>query len=771
MDGVSTPVAPVQCHFAPSPLDTSLLSDGRRVGGLLGAPVAPGSRAASGPRSAAASELRASAHPLAAENHTGMPDRLKAGLEQVSGLDLSGVRVHYNSAKPAQLNALAYAQGRTIEVGPGQERHLPHEGWHVVQQMHGRVRPTVQPKGVGINDDATLEREADLMGVQAWRGAHISQQRGGAEAPATVAVTQRVGHGVIQRTATAFLEKWGKLFASDCPENVRSVAETGPGNWEALKMQLPAETHSHWPALKVAYDSAPRSALPLGPVRVPGAPPPPGSERPATAAPGRRNFSRPPPGRRPQTAPVRDRDLPPDVQARVTELQRALSADEREALLAGASDPAEREQRLITYAHTLIARQQEEETRQSTAAVGEMVAESSKEVERPDWLSPRVPAASEPAREAERKSVLSTIAHAGRGAASTVAGGAKSAASAVAGGAKSVASAVAGGVQEEVQHLRLLKDIVTGKEQVTDENVRVLAQRSATGRGAPLLGLLWGRDSALVQQAEFLAAELNKAHYGEGYFATFASGVNTAVTLCSTVATLAAVTTAACAALAFLVPPVAVVVPISLLIAVGAKSAAGLLQLILAAANIPRLFDAETRAGAKAAIVRDASAGVTSFTSAGVYALGVFVPGLDNIIRGVASGGAATASGGVDIASGSAHDQLLADIQFSLKERMALAAAKAKLEVQERQLAYLEQWCAFLDQQAAARAKAKQRLGEDEAKLQALDTSNMEIDTALYNASNESQELERQKPETGEPKAQRVQRAAAELAAQVLPLT
>ncbi len=104
------------------------------------------------------------------ENRTGMPERLKSGLEQLSGLDLSGVRVHYNSAKPAQLNAHAYTQGQHIEVGPGQERHLPHEGWHVVQQMQGRVRPTIQERGVAINDDTALEREADRMGTKAAGG-------------------------------------------------------------------------------------------------------------------------------------------------------------------------------------------------------------------------------------------------------------------------------------------------------------------------------------------------------------------------------------------------------------------------------------------------------------------------------------------------------------------------------------------------------------------------------------------------------------------------
>lgn len=100
-------------------------------------------------------------------NETGMPSQLKAGLESLSGMDMSDVRVHRNSDKPAQLNALAYAQGNDIHLGPGQEQHLPHEAWHVVQQRQGRVRETMQMAGVAVNDDAGLEREADLMGSKA----------------------------------------------------------------------------------------------------------------------------------------------------------------------------------------------------------------------------------------------------------------------------------------------------------------------------------------------------------------------------------------------------------------------------------------------------------------------------------------------------------------------------------------------------------------------------------------------------------------------------
>jgi hypothetical protein len=104
----------------------------------------------------------------AAMNNTGLPSQLKSGIESLSGLSMDDVRVHYNSDKPAQLHAHAYAQGNEIHVAPGQERHLPHEAWHVVQQAQGRVRPTMQMKGdVPVNDDAGLEAEADLMGQKA----------------------------------------------------------------------------------------------------------------------------------------------------------------------------------------------------------------------------------------------------------------------------------------------------------------------------------------------------------------------------------------------------------------------------------------------------------------------------------------------------------------------------------------------------------------------------------------------------------------------------
>lgn len=131
-------------------------------------------------------------------NTTGLPDNLKAGIENISGYSMNDVKVHYNSAKPATLQAHAYAQGTDIHLAPGQERHLPHEAWHVVQQKQGRVKPTQQLKSrIPVNDDTGLEKEADSMGRKAL-------QNGGKSAVHETAIQRRAvggtgNSGVVQR--------------------------------------------------------------------------------------------------------------------------------------------------------------------------------------------------------------------------------------------------------------------------------------------------------------------------------------------------------------------------------------------------------------------------------------------------------------------------------------------------------------------------------------------------------------------------------------------
>lgn len=149
--------------------------------------------------------------PSGTMNRTGLPDTLKTGVEQLSGHSMDDVKVYYNSSKPAQLQAHAYAQGSEIHLAPGQEKHLPHETWHVVQQKQGRVKPTLQLKGnVTVNDDAGLEREADVMGNKALQSRHNEQSEG------TLMQQSSVESSTVQRVihANPHVQMFGKLTLS-----------------------------------------------------------------------------------------------------------------------------------------------------------------------------------------------------------------------------------------------------------------------------------------------------------------------------------------------------------------------------------------------------------------------------------------------------------------------------------------------------------------------------------------------------------------------------
>lgn len=98
-----------------------------------------------------------------------LPAQLQKGLESLSGMDLSNVQVHRQSDKPAQVGAHAYAQGNDIHLGPNQEKHLPHESWHVVQQRQGRVKADRKVNNVAVNEDPALEQEATTAGEQAMQ--------------------------------------------------------------------------------------------------------------------------------------------------------------------------------------------------------------------------------------------------------------------------------------------------------------------------------------------------------------------------------------------------------------------------------------------------------------------------------------------------------------------------------------------------------------------------------------------------------------------------
>jgi hypothetical protein len=110
-----------------------------------------------------------------AANSTGMPGPVRMQAQHELAADLSDVQVKPESARARELKALAFTQGNEIHVAPGHwapdtvngQKLLGHELAHVLQQRAGRVRATVAFGGAKVNDDPTLEREADAGGARA----------------------------------------------------------------------------------------------------------------------------------------------------------------------------------------------------------------------------------------------------------------------------------------------------------------------------------------------------------------------------------------------------------------------------------------------------------------------------------------------------------------------------------------------------------------------------------------------------------------------------
>ncbi|WP_299464968.1 DUF4157 domain-containing protein [uncultured Microscilla sp.] len=131
--------------------------------------------------------------------------QVKANVSNIMGVDVTQAKVNYNSGKPAQLKAEAYAQGNTVEIAPGKEKHLGHELAHIGQQAQGRVQPTIQGNnGIGINNDPKLEKEADDIGDKAMSMQPTQLKQGG---------NMKSSLGNTQQGAPV-QGKFGKLLAS-----------------------------------------------------------------------------------------------------------------------------------------------------------------------------------------------------------------------------------------------------------------------------------------------------------------------------------------------------------------------------------------------------------------------------------------------------------------------------------------------------------------------------------------------------------------------------
>jgi hypothetical protein len=154
---------------------------------------------------------------------------------------MDDVRVHRNSPEPAKLGAFAYAKGSDIHLGPGQEQHLPHEAWHVVQQKQGRVNATGDlGHGLAINSDRSLEQEADRLGARAARAASAPIADYETRASPTVA-----GH-VIQGAWIADMMRYLGLWAPErtIADEMAALRQTEATTDDPLLKRLLAEATS-----------------------------------------------------------------------------------------------------------------------------------------------------------------------------------------------------------------------------------------------------------------------------------------------------------------------------------------------------------------------------------------------------------------------------------------------------------------------------------------------------------------------------------------------
>ena len=103
-----------------------------------------------------------------ASSNSDLSPKVQMKMENAFGQDFSNVNIHKDSKSATDVGALAYAQGNDVHFAPGQfkpntqagQELIGHELTHVIQQREGRVKPTTQAKGLPVNDDKGLEKEA-----------------------------------------------------------------------------------------------------------------------------------------------------------------------------------------------------------------------------------------------------------------------------------------------------------------------------------------------------------------------------------------------------------------------------------------------------------------------------------------------------------------------------------------------------------------------------------------------------------------------------------
>lgn len=181
-----------------------------------------------------------------------LPAPVKAKMEDAFGTNFSAVRI-YEGARSKALGAQAYTQGNEIHFAPGEyqphtksgQTLLGHELAHIVHQSQNHIPATTRIHGIGVNEDARLEREADEVGARAARGEFVRARNSPSIQTRShgASIQPRDHSAVVQRNGDGESKKKKKKRETPI-ENVLRVCRGLAEHWDDDLDHLDAEKKS-----------------------------------------------------------------------------------------------------------------------------------------------------------------------------------------------------------------------------------------------------------------------------------------------------------------------------------------------------------------------------------------------------------------------------------------------------------------------------------------------------------------------------------------------
>ena len=123
--------------------------------------------------------------PLQRKRNPDLPEDVQTNMEDAYGHDFSNVKIHPDSDSAEEMDARAYTKGDDVHFAPGEfdpgsetgQDLIGHEFAHIAQQREGRVQTTTMEDGNAVNDNQSLEEEADEMSARAKSGEAVNEMK------------------------------------------------------------------------------------------------------------------------------------------------------------------------------------------------------------------------------------------------------------------------------------------------------------------------------------------------------------------------------------------------------------------------------------------------------------------------------------------------------------------------------------------------------------------------------------------------------------------